>query len=127
MTPLLPPPGEPAGDAPKENGSRPGEGTGPVIPGVEEILRKLLQLNGLVAVSLLSTAQATVIQRSLRIVLDAQLRRAPEGTPGLPQEALAELCRHDPRVVEMLEPFLTDAQVQWLMAQAGEGGGSDQT
>lgn len=85
------------------------------LPTTEEILQMLLHLNGLVTIKMLSTSEATVIQRNLRTILDVQLKRTQGGQDGLPQEALAELCRADPHILDLLEPLLSDEQVQWLM------------
>lgn len=85
------------------------------LPSTEEILKLVMHLNGLVATKFLSTSEATVIQRGLRMVLDVQTKPAQGGQGILPQEALAELCRADPHVLDLLEPFLTDEQAQWVM------------
>jgi hypothetical protein len=115
MPTALPPPSQNDGDPNRSERSRERNRKGSGIPSAEEILAMLLKLNGLVAMRIISTAQATVIQRSLRTILDYQARQAQGGQPGLPQEALAEICHEDPRILNLLEPFLTDAQVDWLM------------
>ena len=74
-----------------------------------------MKLNSLVMMKLISTAQANTIQRSLRTVLDTQMKRTQGQHQDLPHEALAELCRSDPHILSLLEPFLTDEQVNWLM------------
>jgi hypothetical protein len=90
-------------------------GPGGKIPNVDELLALLLQLNGLVAMRVMSTSQAGVIQRGLRAILDVQLKRTQGSQDVLPQEALAELCRQDSRVFDLLHPFLSDEQVNSLM------------
>ena len=85
------------------------------IPSVEEILQQLLQLNSAVAIGAMSTRDAALIHKNLRTVLDVQMKRANREDSGPSQEALAELCRDDPRVLSAIEPFLTDAQLGQLV------------
>ena len=81
MSPLLPAPdpdrsagpNDPKADAsPRKRRRDPGG----KVPNVDELLSLLLQLNGLVAMRMMSTSQAGVIQRGLRAILDVQLKRA---------------------------------------------------
>lgn len=92
---------------------RKGEGT--TIPDINTILQMLMQLNGLIMLKLVSSQQANLIQRNLRAVLDLHLKRAREDWLGMPHEGLLELCRKDPSLVNLLDPFLTDEQVARLM------------
>lgn len=85
------------------------------IPSVDEILQQLIQLNGAVTIGAMTTKEATLIHKNLRTVLDVQMKRASREDTGPSQEALAELCRSDPRVLNVIEPFVTDAQMDWLM------------
>jgi hypothetical protein len=112
MTPLLPAPDpSESGDSsgPKAGANRRKRcrtGQDAKIPNVDELLTQLLRLNGLVAMNMLSTSRAGVIQRGLRAILDVQLKRTQEGQGALPQDALAELCRKDPNILHLLEPLL---------------------
>jgi hypothetical protein len=115
MPTALPPPSPNDGDPSRSQRTRERSRKGSAIPSAEEILAMLVRLNGLVALKLISSAQATVMQRNLRTILDYHVRQVQGGQPGLPQAALAELCRKDPRILNLLEPLLTDAQVDWLM------------
>ena len=85
------------------------------IPTVDEILQQLLQLNGAVAIGAMATKDANLIQKNLRTVLDVQMKRANREDSGPSQEALAELCRDDPRALNAIEPFLTDTQLAELV------------
>ena len=85
------------------------------IPSVDEILQQLIQLNGAVTIGAMTTKEATLIHKNLRTVLDVQMKRASREDTGPSQEALAELCRADPRILNVIEPFVTDAQMDWLM------------
>lgn len=86
------------------------------IPSIEEIVAKLEQLSGLVIMNVISPAKAAIVQRNLRTILDVHHRGVASKSSVLPEEALVELCQRDPRAVELLAPFLTDEQLQRLMA-----------
>jgi len=47
--------------------------------------------------------------------LDPQLKRAQGQPQELPQEALAERCRSNPQILNLLAPFLPDELVKRLM------------
>jgi hypothetical protein len=121
MTPLLPKPDPSDRSSGTGKRSRGRADAGTNIPTVEEILEMLMRLNGLVTLNLISTSQASVIQRGLRTILDEVHKRAQNGLGGLPHEVLAEICRRDPRMIDLLAPLLTDDQVQWLMGEATDG------
>jgi hypothetical protein len=89
MPTALPPPSSNDGDPSRSQRTRERHRKGSAIPSAEEILAMLVRLNGLVALKLISTAQATVIQRNLRTILDYHVRQVQGGQPGLPQAALA--------------------------------------
>jgi hypothetical protein len=91
------------------------------IPGVDEILGQLIQLNGAVLIGAMSAKEAALIQKNLKTVLDVQLRRASRGDAGPSQEALVDLCRRDPRALDAVESFLTDDQFRALMEEIAGG------
>jgi hypothetical protein len=95
------------------------------IPSIDEILGMLMKLISLVALKVISTAQANTIQRSLRTILDIQMKRSRGQPHDLPQEALADLCRSDPHILNLLEPFLPDELVERLMEEVKDD--NDQT
>lgn len=115
MTLSLPSPGEKQHESRSTNSAGRQGSQDAEIPSVDKIAAMLLKLNGLVMMNIISAAQASVIQRSLRTLLDIQLKRVPGDRQGLSQDALAELYRKDPRIVSLLEPFLSEQQVDWLM------------
>jgi hypothetical protein len=95
------------------------------IPSVDQILQQLIQLNGAVAIGAMSTKEANLIHKNLRTVLEVQMKRASREDTGPSQEALIDLCRNDPRVLNVMEPFLTDAQMDWIMNEVtGDEDGS---
>jgi hypothetical protein len=90
----------------------------PQIPTEDEILHMILQLNSMVMLNLASPAKANVMQRNLKIVLDALTQRSEAGNQReLPLDALAEALRLDPSVIQLPEGFLSDEQIEWLLRQ----------
>ena len=88
------------------------------IPDVDEILHQLMELNGAVLIGSVSAKQADLIHKNLRAVLQVQLKRATRDDAGpASQEGLVELCRNDPQMLNAIEPFLSDQQVNWLMSE----------
>ena len=89
----------------------------PRIPTIEEALGQLAQLSGAVMLKLISSKDASLLQRILKTIIDVQLKRASQQDAGVNQEALAELCQRDPQLVNLITPFLSDAQIDWLQEQ----------
>ena len=88
----------------------------PGVPNVDEILQQLMQLNGAVLIGTMSAKQADLIHKNLRTVLQVQLKRATRDDAGpASQEGLVELCRKDPQILNAIEPFLSQQQVEWLV------------
>jgi hypothetical protein len=107
--PSLPPPDPKATDSDTGHRRRGLKSQTADIPSIEELLDMLLKLNGLVMLNVISTAQANTIQRRLRAILDTQLKRAQWQLKQLPQEALAELCRSNPQILNLLVPLFLQA------------------
>ena len=98
-----------------------GRRRGTYIPNVDEILEMLMQLNQAVVIGAMSTKVANIVHRNLRTVLDVR-RQASEEAVGAGNEALAEVCREHPQVLNALEPFLSDEQITWLSSEITEDG-----
>jgi len=119
----------PAGDTRGGNSSGgrntpPGGGAGTRrradIRSAEECVAALGQLPGLITMGLLSPAQANAIARSLREVLryhETQRAEAATGTT-VHDDDLLRAVRENPQVLGLIEPLLTDAQVDMLMREA---------
>ena len=90
------------------------------IPTVDQILQSLVQLTSAVTIGMISTKEASVIHRNLRTILDVQMKREGRGGSDANPEALMELCRRDPRILNVLEPFLTADVLESLMEQVAE-------
>jgi hypothetical protein len=91
------------------------------IPEVDEILHQLMELNGAVLIGSVSAKQADLIHKNLRAVLQVQLKRATRDDAGpASQEGLVELCRNDRQMLNAIEPFLSDEQVERLMREVAD-------
>jgi hypothetical protein len=90
------------------------------IPSVDQILRQLIELNGAVAIGALSAKEANLIQKTLKTVLDVQLKRSNRESTSPTQEALVDICRRDPRTLNAIQSFLTDEQLESLMDEITE-------
>jgi hypothetical protein len=91
------------------------------LPSVDELLQKIMHVNGLVAIGLLNPSKANTILRGLQTVLAAQMKKGQaERDQSISQEMLTELIKADPKVLNMLAPLLTEEQVAWAMRAAGE-------
>jgi hypothetical protein len=87
------------------------------LPSVDALLNQFIQLNGAVIVGAMSTKDANLIHKNLNTVLQVQLKRANGEDAGHSQDAMMEMCRSDPRMINALEPFLTDVQIKALMSE----------
>jgi hypothetical protein len=91
------------------------QATGRPLPTNEQIYGMLMGLNGLVMMRIITPAQANVIQRNLAKILDDRHKCHRAERPLLSQETLADLCRQSPQVIALVEPFLTQEQLAFLM------------
>ena len=120
MIPSLPPPDPKASGSDTGQRQRGRKSQTAEIPSIDELLGMFMKLNSLVMLKVISTAQANTIQRCLRAILDTQLKRAQGQSQEPPQEALAELCRSNPQILNLFAPFLPDELVTRLMETVKE-------
>lgn len=86
---------------------------------VEDVLRMLEALNGMVLMRVVSPGVASVIGRNLKTMLEALRQQAATGQgDGLSQETLETILHDAPHLVGLLEPFLTDEQIDWVLQRA---------
>ena len=91
------------------------------IPSREECLYAIHQLAGLVALGMLTSAQANSIRASYREILKHHDRaHVAAGGAGLADGNVLELARNHPEILSMLEPLLTDEQIAMVMRD-GDG------
>lgn len=83
-----------------------------------EILQRIELLNQLVFMGLVLPARANVIQRGLRMMLDADRQHDPAHASTANIDDLAALMRSDPSTLNLVTPFLTPDQVDWLLRRS---------
>lgn len=92
------------------------------IPSLEDCLFALASLAGAVAMGLIKPAHANTIRASYTEILrhhqknDSRIDRQ-----GLADADIMDMMRKDPKVFTIMEPFLTDAQIEMLMQNAKDG------
>jgi len=92
------------------------------IASEDDCLRALTQIPGLVAMKMLSTAQANSMRGVYSAILQHhQKNHHVPGDTGLGDADVLELLRHKPEMISMLEPLLTDKQIEMLMRDAKDG------
>jgi hypothetical protein len=89
------------------------------IPRLEECLRALAALPGLIALRLLTTSQANAIVRVYHTILQHHPGQAGGKEQHLSDVDVLELLKKDPRLCSMLEPFLTEEQIDLIFKQSG--------
>lgn len=90
------------------------------IPDREECVRAIQQLAGLVALGILTPAQANSIRASYREILNHHDRaHVAAGGAGLADRNVLELARNHPDILSMLESILTDEQIELVMQDRG--------
>ena len=86
------------------------------IPSAEECLAALNQLTGAVALGLVKPAQAATIRANYAEILKYHRSQGQAATgPVVADADVLELLRQDRRLLEIMEPFLTDAQLDLIM------------
>lgn len=88
----------------------------------EECLRALGSLPALVALRLLTTAQANSIRGSYTAILQHYRQRAsPTDRGGVADDGLIEMLTRHPEYANLLEPLLSTEQIDAILARATEG------
>lgn len=109
---------EKGSDGPQEEFGRRPRGR---IPNAEECLAALAQLAGAVVMGLITPAQASAIRASYSEILrHYQKSETRNDRRGIADADVMELMKTDPKMFSMLEPFLTDEQIDLIM-RSSEG------
>jgi hypothetical protein len=98
--------------------NRPGYREKPSIPSLEDCLRAMAQLAGLIAMGLLKPSEANAIRAAYREILQHHKSRAKEVEKTLANADVMEVLRKDPQLLGLLEPLLTPEQVAMVMQTA---------
>ena len=119
--------GESGNDRRGERSSQ-GQGQGPgnsKVPTVSECLASLSQIPGMVALKLITPAQANAMRGTLEAILRQHNRsgtRAGQPEGNVQSMDLVDLAKRDPQVLNMLETILTDQQITMVMKATKDGG-----
>jgi hypothetical protein len=90
---------------------------------VAQILAQLQQLNGLIMLGLVTPAQANAISRNLTASLNHLSHREKQSKQAsVPSEAdIANLWQKDPALFTMMEPFLSQQQIDAILRHRDDG------
>lgn len=93
------------------------------IPSLEDCLFAIASIAGAVAMGFIKPAQANTIRASYAEILrHHQKNESRNNRQGLADADVVEMMRKDPQMFSMLEPFLTDEQIDLVMKNAKDGG-----
>ena len=111
---------EPNADQPREEPRDRKRGR---IPSVDDCLRALASVAGAVAMGLLKPAQANAMRATYAAILSYhQKNETRSDRNGMADADVREIMRKDPKMFSLLEPFLTDEQIDQVMKNAKDGG-----
>jgi hypothetical protein len=123
---------DPAGKASRRPGGKKGRADNPrkaraPIASAEDCLAILSRLPSLVTLGLLSTAQANTIRSTCTEILKYHERQqsGPSRTV-VNEKDVAKLLRTHPEYAKMLEPLLTDEQIEMLVGGGKDAGDCDE-
>jgi hypothetical protein len=92
------------------------------IPQPAELIDQLRELAGLAAMGIVPTDKANFLLRCLSKIADISLKCPAMAGEIENQEGLVEACRQNPKLVGLVESFLTDDQLSELTRQITENG-----
>jgi hypothetical protein len=103
----------------KESSQTAGAGRSRTIPSRDECLQGIAALSGLVAMRILTPAQANTIRANFMAILREYepARQAPSAH--LPDEQVMELWRTHPELLDFIELLLTPEQLEMIMREVG--------
>jgi hypothetical protein len=124
---------DPAGKASRRSGSkkdrseRPEKARAP-IASAEDCLAALSKLVSLVALGILSTAQANAIRSTYTAILQYHERHQSGPSRTIADEKdLAKLLRKHPELAKLLEPLLSDEQIEILLRGGKDAADADES
>lgn len=83
------------------------------VPTRDECLQALAEIPGLVAMGLVTPAQANAMRPSYIAILQ-HLNAQPAAGPAFSNDKLREMLRRDPTLLSVFESLLTDEQIEML-------------
>lgn len=104
--------GEDAGNGRKRRNGRAN------VASVEDCLRALTQLPGLLLMGMLTPAQANSMRATFATILQHHQKAQSTPIPGPATADVVQAVRNNPDLAAVLEPLLTDEQLESLMKEA---------
>jgi hypothetical protein len=89
------------------------------IPSVEDCLRAIAALSGLIALRVLTPAQANSIRANFVAILRQHEPARQTSTAQLADESVMEIWAKHPELLDYIEVLLTPEQLEMIMRQAG--------
>jgi len=89
------------------------------IPTEKECLSAIAQVARLAALGILKPAAANTIRSSYRDILQHYKAKDREAEKNLADSDVLEILEKDPRLLSLLEPLLSQDQVEMIMNRAG--------
>lgn len=91
------------------------------IPSADECLEMLAKLVGLLALRMITPAQANAMRATYTEILRNHQRNESRGSGNKVADAdLLDVARNNPRMLALLEPFLTSDQIDLVMGDGDE-------
>jgi hypothetical protein len=124
---------DPTGKASRRSGSKKDRSESPEkarapIASAEDCLAILSRLGGLVILGLLGTAQANAIRSTYTAILQYHERQQSGPSRTIADEKdLAKLLRKYPELAKLLEPLLTDEQIEMLLRGGKDAADADES
>ena len=88
------------------------------IPSEEDCLRAIAHVARLAALGMLKPAVANTIRSSFRDILQHYKSKAKEAEKNVANADVLEAVRNDPKMLGLLEPFLTQDMINSIMKNA---------
>jgi hypothetical protein len=89
------------------------------IPSENDCLRAIIQVGRLAALGLLKPGVANAVRNSFREVLQHYRGKAKETGKNIADADVLDLLEKDPRLLNLLEPLLSNEQVDMIMRRSG--------
>jgi hypothetical protein len=91
------------------------------IPDAAEIVAELKKLMGLSLIGIVSLPKANMLFRCISKIADIAMRSSPSGHVDQIQDDLVQACRENPKVLDLVAPFLTEDLLDNVMRQLSDG------
>jgi prophage DNA circulation protein len=111
------------GDADTQRDSR-AKGSKTQIPSRDDCMQALAQLPGLIAMKVLTPAQASAIRSTYQALL-AELGRQQGSMSQLADDQVLQILRQQPELLQILEPLLTDEQIAVVLRSDPDGASAE--